>query len=124
MPLSERAYAGLKAAVEWNPSMAHFLLYVFKNTPHLVKYKDDLYGPLSLLLIMDVVRKPIFHRIGAPINPRDYRVPNDLTVLARLPPFPKEKLDDCKVFGDEWKQRKITKQEVADALEKMLLELS
>ena len=123
MPMSARAYSGLKAVVEWNPSTAQFLFYVFKYTPYLVKYKDDLYGPLTLILIDDVIRKPIFHSINAPINSRDFRILNDLTVLAKLPPFPQEKLADCKVFGDEWKQREFTKKEFADALEQILSEL-
>ena len=123
MPMSAKAFAALKAVVEWNPFTARFLYYLLKDTPHLVKYKDDLYGPLTLILILDVVRKPIFHSINAPINPRDFRILNDLTVLAKLPPFPQEKLADCKVFGDQWKQREFTKRELADALEQVLSEL-
>jgi hypothetical protein len=74
MPMSAKAYAGLKAVAEWNPSTARFLFYLLRDTPHLVKYKDDLYGPLTLLLIDDVLRKPIFHNISAPINPHDFRI--------------------------------------------------
>ena len=108
MPMSARAYAAVKAVAQWNPFTARFLMYVLKDTPHLVKYKDDLYGPLTLLLIDDVVPKPIFPNISFP---------------TKLPPFPQKKLADCKVFGDEWKERKFSKKEFADALELVLSEL-
>jgi hypothetical protein len=105
MPMSARAFAGLKAIAEWNPSMATFLMHLLKDMPHMVKYKDDPYGPLTLLLVQDVVDEPIFPNVN---------------ISVKLPPFPQEKLVDCEVFGDEWKQRKFTKQEFADALEQVL----
>jgi hypothetical protein len=117
MSISSRAYQGLKVVVEWNPSTAQFLLYLLREFPEAVKYKDDVYGPLTLLLIEDVVRKPTFHSLNAhPSN--TYK---EITQLTKLPPFPQESLTDCKIFGDEWKQRKFTKSEFADALEKLLL---
>jgi hypothetical protein len=122
--MSPRAYNALKAAAEWNPSTAKFLLFLVKETPDLVKYKNDSYGPLTLLLVLDVVDKPIFHSSNTPLKPGDFRILNDLTVSAKLPPFPKEKLDDCKVFGDEWKERKFSKGELAEILEQILSELS
>ena len=123
MPMSARAYTGLKAVVEWNPFTARFLYYLLKDTPHLVKYKDDLYGPLTLILIDDVIRKPIFHNISAPINRHGFPILDDISMLVKLPPFPQEKLADCKVFGDEWKQREFSKKEFADMLEQRLSEL-
>ncbi|HSD84275.1 MAG TPA: hypothetical protein VLG46_10465 [Anaerolineae bacterium] len=123
MPMSPRAYNALKAAAEWNPSAAKFLWFLVKETPEVVVYKDDLYGPLTLLLILDVVDKPIFHDLNAPIDPGDVRIRNHLMVPAKLPPFPQEKLADCKVFGDEWKARKFTKKELAEILEQILAEL-
>ena len=123
MPMSTRAYVGLKAAVEWNPTAAQLLLSIFKERPQWVKYKDDAYGPLGLILVSDVVNKPIFDRSNTQNKPSTISVFNNITVPAKLPPFPQEKLADCKIFGDEWKQRKITKTEVADTLEKILLEL-
>ncbi len=121
--MSERAYAGLKAAVKWNPPAAQLLLSIFKETPNWVKYKDDIYGPLGLILFDDVVRKPIFDSRTTRNRPSPIPTFNDITVLVKLPPFPEEKLADCQVFGDEWKQHKFTKQEVADVLEQILLEL-
>lgn len=35
-----------------------------------------------------------------------------------------EILSDCKAFGDEWKERRISKKELADALEQMMSESS
>ena len=124
MPMSDRAYAGLKAAAEWNPSAAQLLLTIFKETPKWVKYKDDIYGPLGLILFNDVVRKPIFDGRNTRNNPAPIPALNNITVLVKLPPFPTEKLTDCKVFGDEWKQHKFTKQEVGEALERILSGLS
>ena len=123
MPMSSSAYTGLKAVVAWNPSIAEFLFYLLKDTPYLVKYKDDFYGPLTLLLIEDVIRKPVFHNMIASIKRRAIPISNAVSVLVRLPPFPEERLADCKVFGDEWKQRKFTKEELANALEQILFEL-
>lgn len=124
MPMSARAYTGLKAVVEWNPSTAQFLLDILKEASHCVKYKDDLYGPLGLILFDGVIRKPIFDNISTPINCPTFPIFYNITVLVKLPPFPQEKLADCKVFGDEWKQRKFTKGELADALERILSQLS
>jgi hypothetical protein len=59
----------------------------------------------------------------APIKRRAIPISNAVSVLVRLPPFPEERLADCKVFGDEWKQRKFTKEELANALEQILFEL-
>jgi hypothetical protein len=39
MPMSDQAYEGLKAAVEWNTYAAQLLLSIFKETPNWVKYK-------------------------------------------------------------------------------------
>ena len=124
MPMSETAYAGLKAAIEWNPSAAQELLSIFKETPEWVRYKDDIYGPLGLILVNDVVRKPIFDRSNVPVKQSPLPTLNQATVWVKLPLFPEEKLADCQVFGDEWKQRKFSKQEVTDALEKLLSESS
>lgn len=118
MPISAKAYAGLKAVAEWNSSMAQFLLSVLKETPHLVKYKDDLYGPLTLLLINDVIKKPLFQNISAPTPAFPYL--DEIGTFVKLPPFPQEKLADCKTFGDEWRGGKISKPEVAEALEQIL----
>jgi hypothetical protein len=119
MSMSARAFAGLKSVVEWNPSTAQFLLCILKETPHLVSYKDDRYGPLTLLLAEDVVRKPLFQSANTSIFPHLA----EIGTFVKLPPFPQEKLADCQIFGEEWKQRKFTKNELADALEQVLLDL-
>jgi hypothetical protein len=124
MPMSAKAYAGIKAAVEWNPYAAQFLLHILQETPQWVKYKDDLYGPLSLILASDVIRKRIFDKRRAQITLPSSPTHNDVSVPVKLPPIPQEKLDDCKAFGDEWKQHSISKKELADAIEQILSELS
>jgi hypothetical protein len=53
-----------------------------------MKYKDDLYGPLSLPLIAQPARAP----------------------------FPAEYLPQCQAFGEEWRQRAFTKAEFRQAL--------
>jgi hypothetical protein len=121
MSMSAKAYSGLKAVAEWNPSTARFLLFVLKETPHFITYKDDLYGPLTLLLINDVIKKPLFQNMSAP--PPAFPHLDEIGTFVKLPPFPREKLADCKIFGNEWRGRKITKQEFADALEQILSEL-
>lgn len=85
--------------------MAKFLMHLLRDMPEVVKYKADPYGPLTLLLVQDVVDKSIFPNVN---------------ISVKLPPFPQEKLADCKVFGEEWKQHKFTKKEFADALEQVL----
>ena len=122
--MSVRAHAGLKATVEWNPSAPQFLLFLLKETPRWVKYKDDLYGPLGLILMNDVVRKPMF-RIKSPANYIASPVFNhNATLVVKLPPFPQEKIADCEVFGNEWKERKFTRKELADAIEQILSEMA
>ncbi|MGZ9223495.1 MAG: hypothetical protein ACXW4Q_15420 [Anaerolineales bacterium] len=123
MPISAKAYAGLKAAAKWNPTAAQFLFYLLKVTPQLVKYKDDPYGPLALILIQDVVRKPLFQSLSVPIKRLAFPHLDEIGTYVKLPPFPQENLADCKVFGDEWKQRRFSKKEFADALEKVLSDL-
>jgi hypothetical protein len=123
MPMSAKAQAGLRAAAEWNPTAAKFLLYLLKATPQLVKYKDDSYGPLGLILIQDVVRKPLFQSLSAPIKRPAFPHLDEVGTYVKLPPFPQENLADCKVFGDEWKQRKFSKKEFAEVLEQVLSEL-
>ena len=86
----------------------------------MVKYKDDVYGPLALILIQDVVRKPLFQSLSAPIKRPAFPHLDEFGTYVKLPPFPQENLADCKIFGDEWKQRKFSKKEFAEALEQVL----
>ena len=51
MPMSDQAAAGLRAAVEWNPQSARYLLDILRSLPQGVLYKaQDRYGPLSMML--------------------------------------------------------------------------
>ena len=105
MPISAEAFAGLRAAVEWNPYGARALLAILRETPAWVKYKDDPYGPLGLVFGIPP-RRWITNGISVPVKPK---------------PFPEDDLAACKVFGDEWKQRRFTKRELADTIEKILI---
>lgn len=100
------------------------MLNILKVTPGWVKYKDDLYGPLSLILASDMVRKPVFNFRSGQINLLPSAIQHDVNVPVKLPHFPQEKLPDCKASGDEWKEHSIFKKELADALEQMISELS
>ncbi len=108
MPISIEALAGLRAAVEWNPEGARALWGILIEYPAWVKYKDDAYGPLGVILFGVSPRKRIGNGVSIPIKPQ---------------PFPEDKFAACKVFGDEWKQRRFTKREVAGLIKKILTEL-
>jgi len=109
MPISEQALAGLRAAIEWNPYGARELLAILKEFPAWMKYKDDPYGPLGIILF------------GVP--PRK-RIAPGVSVAVKTGPFPEDKLTACQVCGEEWKQRAFTKQELADSIEVLLAELN
>src|SRR4030067_1314385 len=102
MPLSDEALTGVQAAVAWNPHGARDLLAILKEFPAWMKYKDDPYGPLSLMLFGGVLRKWIADGISGPVKPD---------------PFPEDKLAACQTFGDEWSQRKFPKQGLAGRIE-------
>jgi hypothetical protein len=70
-----------------------------------MKYKDDPYGPLHILLHVGNHRRQFIDQISVPVKPL---------------PFPVDMLADCEVFGTEWRQRKFTKEELADAIEGIL----
>ena len=110
MPMSKEAHDGLRAAVEWNPQAAKYLLDILRGLPIGVRYKEqDRYGPLSMML--------------SAIHPTQQIT--DTVSIARTPePFPEERLKDCEVFNVEWLQRCFTKQELADAIEDILQECS
>ena len=109
MPMSEEAFIGLRTAVEWNPYGARELLGILKEYPAWMKYKDNPHGPLDLILVGVAPRKWIAPGISLPIK----------TV-----PFPDDKLIACRIFGAEWRQRRFTKQELADSIEAILGELN
>ncbi|HET7090503.1 MAG TPA: hypothetical protein VFL17_17850 [Anaerolineae bacterium] len=109
MPISEEALTGLRAAIEWNPYGARELLAILKEFPTWMKYKDDAYGPLGLILFG--------------IAPRQ-RIADGVNVPMKTAPFPEDKFAACQVFGEEWKRRAFTKQELADRIEVILAELN
>jgi len=109
MPISEEAFIGLRAAVEWNPYGARELLGILKEFPSWMKYKDNPHGPLDLILVAVPPHKWIAPGVTLPIKPV---------------PFPEDKLPACRIFGEEWRQRKFTKQELADNIEAILIELN
>lgn len=96
MVMSDRAFAGLAAAVAWNPDGAVELLGVLRSAPRWVKVKDDPYGPLHLML-------------NGPFGGRGHR-----------PPFPAERLPDCAAFGSEWRARRLGPAELAEAIDGLL----
>jgi hypothetical protein len=108
MSISEQAFEALRAAVTWNPIGARNFLDILREYPDWVKYKNDPYGPLHLLLIPGQHRRQITKGVSVPI---------------KSPPFPQEKLPACEVFGREWLQRKFSKQELADMIESILREI-
>lgn len=108
MPLSEVAYRGLRAVVQWNPYGAQTLYAILRETPNWVKYKDDPYGPLGLVLRGVGARRDLGNGVSIPV---------------KLEPFPDKHLDACKAFGDEWNQRRFSKSELADAIERILGEM-
>jgi len=109
MPISEEALTGLRAAIEWNPYGAKVLLGILKEFPTWMKYKDDPYGPLGLILFGVAPHKQMTDGVILPV---------------KSAPFPEDKLAACQVFGEEWKQRAFTKQELADSIEVILAELN
>ena len=109
MPMSEEAFVGLRAAVEWNPYGARELLEILKEFPGWMQYKNNPNGPLDLILVGVAPRRWIAPGISLPM---------------KSAPFPEDKLVACRVFGREWKQHRFTKQELADSIEAILSELN
>jgi hypothetical protein len=105
MPISHEALHGIKAAVDWNPHGARFLLSILREHASWVKYKRDDYGPLGLILFGTAPRKELVQGIDIPV---------------RLSPFPDGLLPACKAFGKEWKDRQVTVAELADVLAQYL----
>jgi|SRR5579883_2561469 len=108
MPMSEEAAAGLRAAVEHNPEAARELMYMLRDLPIGVRYKpQDRYGPLSLLIFGTRMRQ----------------ITQDLSWPSGADPFPAEKLKACERFNQEWLERRFSKRELAEAIERILAEL-
>ncbi|MDQ2714425.1 MAG: hypothetical protein M3Z08_05915 [Chloroflexota bacterium] len=109
MPMSAEAAAGLRAAVEWNPNGARYLLDILRDLPIGVRYKEqDRYGPLALMLSASQPTRQITRDVSIPI---------------RSEPLPAEMLKACEVFNVEWLQRRFTRQELAEAIERTLVEI-
>ncbi len=110
MPMSIEAAAGLRAAIEYNPQAAQYLLDILRDMPIGVRYKkQDRYGPLSMMLSAVPPTQQITHKVS---------------ISRQAEPFPVARLKDCETFNAEWLQRRFTKQELADAIEEILNELS
>lgn len=108
MPMSEEAADGLRAAVEHNPDAAREVMYMLRDLPIGVRYKaQDRYGPLSLM-IFSTRTKWITSDVGFPGEPV---------------PFPEEKLKACETFNQEWLERRFSKRELAEAIERILAEI-
>ena len=105
MPLSQTAFAALKAAVNWNTFGARELLAILREHPDLVKHKTDQYGPLGLILIATEPRK---------------QLPDGSFILMKTDPFPVALLPSCLDFAREWRQLEFTKGELADAIQRIL----
>jgi hypothetical protein len=108
MPISDEALTGLRAAIQWNPFGAGVLLAILKEYPGWMKYKDDPYGPLGLILFGIAPHQKLA----------------DGAIIKKTAPFPEDKYASCVVFGDEWKNREFTKQELADKIEGRLAEMN
>ena len=100
MTMSTEAAAGLHAAVRWNPYGARILLGVLQQFPAHVRHKPDPYGPLHLIL-NEVELLAWTDGEPTPIDGK---------------PLPKEALTRFEAFGSEWRQRRFTKHELAEAI--------
>jgi len=110
MPMSVEAATGLRAAVEYNPQAAQYLLDILRGLPIGVRYKEqDRYGPLGMMISAMAPTQQITDKVSIPRHAE---------------PFPVERLKDCETFNVEWLQRRFTKQELAVAIESILNELS
>jgi hypothetical protein len=108
--MSEEAMRGLRAAVEYNPEAARFLLNALRGLPIGVRYKpQDRYGPLGMMILA-----------FAPT----LQVTDKVSIQRKVEPFPENWLHDCEIFNEEWLQRSFTKQELANAIESILNELN
>ena len=105
MPMSEEAFAGLRAVVAWNPEGARMLRAVLRERPGWVAYKDDPWGPLHLIQHAD---EPIWTTVDGRL------------VAEERAPFPVEEATSYARFGQEWLNRAFTKRELAEAIESVL----
>lgn len=110
MPLSKEATEGLRAAVKYNPTAAHYFLQMLRFLPLGVRYKErDRYGPLAMMISAVPQSMPITDQISLPVK--------------NVKAFPAEKLRLCEIFNEEWLQRCFTKQELADIIEQILADI-
>jgi hypothetical protein len=101
---------GLRAAVEYNPQAAQYLLDILRGLPIGVRYKpQDRYGPLGMML--------------SALAPT-LQITDKVSIQREAEPFPEERLKDCETFNAEWLQRRFTKQELANAIESILNEVA
>ena len=106
MPFSSEALQGLETAARWNPHGARELLSILRETPQWVKYKkDDLYGPLGLVLFGVMPQRDLGNGISIPVKKQ---------------PLAPEALRLCEIFGEEWLQKRFSLAELADTIESIL----
>lgn len=105
MPISKKAMKGLRAAVQYNPYGAKFMLGALTDFPEFVVYKDDPFGPIELIINVDLQ--------GSGSYPRSKKHPPGH-------PFSKEYIRLFETFGKEWKNKQISKEELRDALQRFL----
>ncbi len=108
MPMSSEALTGLPVAIAWNPDAARELLGILRAYSGWVKYKSDPYGPLHFIL-------------G---HPHRRRIAPGVSFTVNPPPFPEDQRPAFAAFGQEWLERRFTKQELAVTLARLLAELS
>jgi hypothetical protein len=106
MPMSAEAFDGLCSVVTWNPAGARLLLGILREYRAWVRYKDDPYGPLHMIL------QEVAYVTTTP----------DGRVVATVPnPFPVEKSAACERFGREWLRRDFSKRELAGTIAAILV---
>ncbi|MBV9228509.1 MAG: hypothetical protein JOZ18_04280 [Chloroflexi bacterium] len=109
MPMSEEAATGLAAAVAYNPSAAQHFMHALRFLPQGVRHKpEDRFGPLSLLI--NGTRSLVFtEEVTFPVQDQQA--------------FPQDKLDLCEIFNREWLEGRFSKEELADAIARILAEI-
>ncbi len=107
MPISAEALTALREATIWNPTGGRALLAALNEHPDWVKYKADEFGPLHLILDAIPPRKPAGPGLDVPYRPQ---------------PFPEAVIPACRHFGQEWRERRFSKTELALELHHILQE--
>ncbi len=107
MAIGAEALSGLREATTWNPTGARALLAALQEHPDWVKVKADEFGPLHLILHAVPPRRPAGPGLDLPYPPE---------------PFPVQFLPACRRFGEEWREGKISRAQLAQELRRILQE--